>query len=207
VKPKNVITGVALGAVCLALPACHNHPTPVITSSPSASPPGASPSAAPTRPEGMVVLSDPGVVTGVVPADCKGTGNSPATVLPDPACTPGGIDPVVSQATIKETICVRGYTATVRPPVSQTAPFKIAVTAAYGFPAGTRSELDHLVPLELGGDNDAANLWPEAGPIPNPKDQVENQLKSAVCAGKVTLAAAQNAIAADWTTALAKTGG
>lgn len=201
--PKIVITGVALGAVCLALPACHNGPTPVITHSPVAPPSSASP----TRPEGMVILSDPGVVTGVVPADCHGTGNSPATVLPDPACTPGGIDPVVSQATIKTTICVRGYTATVRPPVSQTAPFKRAVTLAYGLAAGTPSELDHLVPLELGGDNDAANLWPETGPIPNPKDTVENQLKADVCAGKVRLADAQNAIAADWTTALARTGG
>jgi hypothetical protein len=68
-------------------------------------------------------------------------------------------------------------------------------------PAGTTSELDHLVSLELGGSNDEANLWPEIGKVPNPKDTVENDLHDAVCSGKVTLAAAQQAIASDWTTA------
>ena len=61
-----------------------------------------------------------------------------------------------------------------------------------------RTELDHLVSLELGGSNDASNLWPEAPPSPNPKDEVEGALNSAVCDGQVTLAAAQDAIAADW---------
>src|SRR5579872_5329391 len=40
--------------------------------------------------------------------------------LPDPTCTPGSIDPAVTQATILSTICVNGYTKTVRPPVSYT---------------------------------------------------------------------------------------
>jgi hypothetical protein len=66
---------------------------------------------------------------------------------------------------------------------------------------GTQSELDHLVPLELGGANDAANLWPEAGPVPNPKDSVEGVLNSAVCDGRISLASAQRAIARDWRTA------
>ena len=68
-------------------------------------------------------------------------------------------------------------------------------------PSGTTSELDHLVSLELGGANDVANLWPEVGSVPNPKDSVENDQHKAVCSGKVTLAAAQQAIASDWTTA------
>ena len=63
------------------------------------------------------------------------------------------------------------------------------------------SELDHLVPLELGGSNDATNLWPEMGKRPNPKDSVETALKHAVCKGTVTLAAAQQAIATNWHTA------
>ncbi|MFI6689696.1 hypothetical protein [Streptomyces sp. NPDC050485] len=46
---------------------------------------------------------------------------------------------------------------------------------------------------------------PGGGPN-NPKDGVEAKLSSAVCPGKVQLAAAQNAIATDWTTALAKLG-
>ena len=66
-------------------------------------------------------------------------------------------------------------------------------------------EEDHFLPLELGGaPRDPRNLWPEphAG-IKNSysKDSVENAVKKAVCAGQVTLAAAQNAMLTDWTTA------
>ena len=73
-------------------------------------------------------------------------------------------------------------------------------------PRSERTELDHLVPLELGGSNDATNLWPEYPPTPNPKDKVENTLNAAVCDGRVSLAAAQKAIAADWLTAEKKLG-
>jgi hypothetical protein len=150
----------------------------------------------------LVVLSDPRHVTySLTPANCHTHGNTPDTVLPDPTCTPGGIDPAVTQANLSTTICKSGYTSTVRPPSSQTSKAKRAQYAAYGIPANTTSELDHLVSLELGGNNDIANLWPEAGRIPNPKDKVENALHRAVCSGKVKLSAAQNAIARDWTTA------
>jgi hypothetical protein len=193
-------TVVIVGGMILALSACTHHP-PAITR--TASPPIVD---SPAGPSPILVLSDPGHVTGKIPSHCRASGSAPADVHQDPRCTPGGIDPAVRQATIKMTICVRGYTATVRPPVSETSRAKRALYLVYGLPLGQRSELDHLVPLELGGDNDVANLWPEAGPIPNPKDQVENRLRVAVCAGKVKLAVAQRAIVADWTTALAKTG-
>jgi hypothetical protein len=125
--------------------------------------------------------------------------------LPDARCTPGSVDPAVSQKTIKSTICKTGWTATVRPPESQTEHAKFYVAyPAYHVAHSAKSELDHLVPLELGGSNDITNLWPEVGKIPNPKDTVENALKRGVCAGKITLTAAQNAIAANWTTARAK---
>jgi hypothetical protein len=67
-------------------------------------------------------------------------------------------------------------------------------------------ELDHLIPLELGGANDAANLWVETGTIPNPKDTVENALHDWVCAARPEqagerLAAARRAIASNWVTA------
>ncbi|HEV2637316.1 MAG TPA: hypothetical protein VGX23_19345 [Actinocrinis sp.] len=107
----------------------------------------------------------------------------------------------MTQANIATTICRSGYTDTVRPSVSQTDKAKKTLYADYGIPTGTTSELDHLVSLEIGGSNDVANLWPEVGTVPNPKDKVENALHDAVCSGKVPLAAAQQAIAADWTTA------
>lgn len=119
---------------------------------------------------------------------------------PDPHCTPGALNPAVTQATIDRTICVSGWTSTVRPPESVTEDEKRASLAAYG-DSGPLSdyEYDHLVSLELGGAvNDPRNLWPEPGNSPNPKDAVENELHDAVCDGRMTLAAAQHVIATDW---------
>lgn len=134
------------------------------------------------------------------------SGGSPTAYRPDPTCTPGGVDDAVTQSNIDSTICTTGYTTKIRPPASATDKIKRAMYTAYGDASGTSSELDHLVSLELGGSNDTANLWPEPGPIPNPKDSIENALHKAVCAHKVTLTAAQQAIATDWTTALTVTG-
>jgi hypothetical protein len=149
-------------------------------------------------------VHDPGLVTGVLTGPCQARDDGR---LPDRRCTPGAIDPAVTQADIQSTICVTGYTDTVRPPESQTEAFKSGQAyPAYGLPPGTGGELDHLVPLELGGANDAANLWPEAGPVPNPKDSVEDALHQAVCDGQVSLARAQRAIAHDWETAMSGLG-
>lgn len=127
--------------------------------------------------------------------------------LPDTSCTPGSVDPAVTQATIRSTICRPGWTKRVRPPESQTEHAKYDIAyPAYHLPGGAPSELDHLVPLELGGSNDITNLWPEAGRVPNPKDKVEDALRHAVCEGRVSLVAAQNAIASDWLTAESRLG-
>ena len=95
-----------------------------------------------------------------------------------------------------------------RPPASITAAEKRGNAAAYGY-SGPLSgiEYDHLIPLELGGDpNDPRNLWVEPGASPNPKDGVESKLHQLVCEGRVPLAAAQEAIANDWTTAMGVAG-
>lgn len=152
---------------------------------------------APAPPAGLAQVHDPGKLTGPVPATCRALPGP----RPDPACTPGAIDPAVTQANIASTICASGWTATVRPPAAATDRLKAQMYRAYGITAGTVSELDHLIPLELGGANDTANLWPEVGKQPNPKDKVENDLRRAVCDRKVTLTAAQRAIAANWLTA------
>ncbi len=146
----------------------------------------------------LLAVHDPGTVTYSITVKTCHLESGPR---PDPACTPGSFDPSVTQANIATTICKSGYTATVRPPSSSTDKAKKSLYTAYGVPTGTVSELDHLVSLEIGGSNDVANLWPEVGKIPNPKDSVENALHKAVCAGKVTLAAAQQAIATNWQTA------
>jgi hypothetical protein len=156
-----------------------------------------------------VLLATPvnGHVTGQVPGSCQQRKASNGQPLPDPTCTPGVVSTAVTQSNIDSTICHSGYTATIRPPESETEAFKKKIMVAYQEPGSLGDyELDHLVSLELGGSNDAGNLWPEyndhpAGAI-NSKDLVENALNKAVCSGRVTLAAAQTAIATDWTTAL-----
>ena len=183
--------------------------TSAIPAAPSGSEPAPAARSSTARPQpaaagGLVVLHDPGQVTGSLTGPCHaGAGGQ----LPDPHCTPGGIDPAVTQADIYSTICTSGYTSTIRPPEAQTEAFKFnEAYPAYGVASGTVTELDHLVPLELGGNNSAANLWPEVPPTPNPKDSVENALNAAVCAGRVSLASAQQAIAQDWQTAEARLG-
>jgi hypothetical protein len=119
---------------------------------------------------------------------------------PDPRCTPGSLNPRVTQATIGRTVCRAGWTATVRPPEAVSEAEKRASMLTYG---DTRPisdyEYDHFVPLELGGaSNDPRNLWPEWGGAPNPKDNVENELRRAVCDHRMTLARAQQAIVANW---------
>lgn len=124
--------------------------------------------------------------------------------LPDRNCTPGVIDPVVTQDNIQTTICVRGYTTTVRPPVTYTNDLKKQQIIEYGF-AGTNLhdyEEDHLISLELGGNpTDPKNLWPEPGTIPNPKDKIENLCHQKVCDGQIPLTQAQQEIATNWKTA------
>lgn len=121
-------------------------------------------------------------------------------VLPDPTCTPGAINPTVTQGNIGQTICAYGWTRTVRPPASYTEQLKRSQLPEYG---DTRPiydyEEDHLIPLELGGaPSDPHNLWPGPGESPNPKDDVESAANRAVCDGTMTLAAAQHQIATDW---------
>src|SRR4051812_35684000 len=64
--------------------------------------------------------------------------------LPDPSCTPGAIDPRVTQDTIGATICVSGYTRTVRPSTGITDRIKREQYAAYGLQglSMSASELD-----------------------------------------------------------------
>lgn len=132
-----------------------------------------------------------------LPARTKSSRCTISGPYPDAACTPGAI----FATTTLETICTPGYTQGVR---SVSTKLKRQVYAEYGVaypePAGS-FEADHLVPLELGGSNDIANLFPEAaGPQPGfkEKDLVENYLHAQVCGGLMPLPRAQEAIARDW---------
>ena len=168
---------------------------------------------------GVVVGSGPSthytVHTEMIPGSCsyRWFGGEP---LPDSSCTPGATNPAVTQSNLYSTICKKGYTSSIRPPVSVTYVEKRLSAKAYGNSASLRDqEYDHLISLELGGSpNDTRNLWvePQAqgvvkSSVSNDKDQIENELNALVCQHKVTLKAAQIAIASNWVTALAKVKG
>lgn len=130
---------------------------------------------------------------------CKAIDN----ILPDPKCTPGDINPKVTQDNLKDTICKSGFTKTVRPSVSVTSKIKKIVMKDYGFTDSPLNyELDHLIPLEVGGaPKDVKNLWPEPAYTKvnwHDKDKFENYLNKQVCSGKMSLKDAQNQIATNW---------
>jgi hypothetical protein len=71
-------------------------------------------------------------------------------------------------------------------------------------PGGSQYEIDHLIPLELGGSNDAKNLWPQSYRQAwgaHIKDELENKLHKMVCAHQITLPEAQAAIRKNWVSA------
>ena len=192
------IAVVTAAAAAVGLSACGGHLT---LDSPS--PPGAAPTVADAgtghhRIHGLFAIHDPGEVTGTLTGRCRTRDHGE---LPDRSCTPGAIDPAVTPANIGSTICRSGYTTKVRPPESQTEKFKWDVAEpAYG-QHDVSGELDHEIPLELGGANDARNLWVEnyRGFLDaDDKDRLENYLHDAVCSGRMPLQTAQEAIAADW---------
>ncbi len=62
-------------------------------------------------------------------------------------------------------------------------------------------EIDHLIPLELGGSNNMSNLWPQ--PFCGNwnaylKDKLETKLHILVCNGSLNYLDAQHMIATDW---------
>lgn len=120
----------------------------------------------------------------------------PSIILPDVAITPGALNPAVRLGTISKTICVKGWTKTVRPPVSYTNALKIQQMVLYeetGSPSAY--EEDHFIPLELGGaPKNPKNLWPEPRAQSKVSDPLETQLKRKVCRGVLTLTKARAAI-------------
>jgi hypothetical protein len=107
--------------------------------------------------------------------------------------TPGVLNPDVTQASIGETICVRGWTRTIRPPSDYTNALKAKQMREYGV-GGSPSEYqeDHLISLELGGHpTDPRNLWPEPYPRASAVDAIENDLNRRVCSGELSLERAQ----------------
>jgi hypothetical protein len=120
---------------------------------------------------------------------------------PNPRLTPGSTLPV-SQSDV----CAR-----------EPEPRKQIVLASVGLkvfeeygisnPQPRRYEMDYLIDPDLGGAEDARNLWPQPySAVWNAhiKDALEEHLRKLVCTGDITLAKAQQDISADWISAYKK---
>ena len=127
-----------------------------------------------------------------------------ASDLPDPGRTPGALNPDVTQDNINQTICVRGYTKTIRPPASYTNKLKKQQIREYGYADRNPKdyEEDHLVALSIGGaPHDPHNLWPQPRHSEwnaAKKDQLEFVLYKMVCGREMSLAIAQQAMGSNW---------
>lgn len=201
-----VIGGCASATPTQGLPA----PSAQAPGVPSPAPTTTGTPAAPTNGPTAASTDGPTAEPNLAPSPSPG-GRLPGE--PDPLLTPGATNPAVTQATIATTICVSGWTATVRPPASYTTALKKRQLAAYGYADTTLAdyEEDHLISLEIGGaPRDPLNLWPEPYGVSlsdgtavgaREKDQLENYLHRQVCRGQMRLAAAQALIAAHWESA------
>lgn len=137
-------------------------------------------------------------------------------LLPLAASAGIALNPDVTQANIAQTVCVPGWSKSVRPPASFTDKIKRQKMAALGIPwsQAAEVELDHVVSIVLGGaPRDPANLriqkW-YGDPVATPadadgldtqahlKDVTEVALHRLVCSGRISLSEAQQCIYSDW---------
>lgn len=133
-----------------------------------------------------------------------------ASELPDANLTPG-----VTRDVTKETLCTSS-TKLFRHTSAQTkaqaylkyglAPKHAAECTGVGHSC---YEVDHLIPLEIGGADVEDNLWPQEYEVvpadpswqkngAHKKDSLENRLHKEICAGAITMQEAQTCISTNW---------
>lgn len=106
---------------------------------------------------------------------------TPTYARPNPAFTPGRSSDIVVERHV-------------------TLGQKHRIYSRYGVPLVRRLRyvIDHLIPLELGGTNDDANLWPQPKAEAEVKDRDEDLLAAAVKVGRKTRARAREELLAKW---------
>jgi hypothetical protein len=156
---------------------------------PLAQPPKSGPSSVP------VDHPTPALTPTVPPGD-------PPCIQTSHGCIP--LNPDVTENTVRQTICVPGYTEAVRPSSSYTNGIKAKLLRDAGLNESSMSEyeLDHIVPLALGGHpRKLADLtlqpW-EGEHGAWRKDLLERRPQILVCRGELKLNEAQVCIAEDW---------
>jgi hypothetical protein len=114
--------------------------------------------------------------------------------LPSPIHTPG------AKTKVNEAeVCAADFESSVKPVASFQ---RDQALGRYGRDSREfKGELDHLIPVSLGGSNDPDNLWP----LPDNKDygvaakrELDSTLHKLVCDKTLTLKAAQDAIKKNW---------
>jgi hypothetical protein len=109
-------------------------------------------------------------------------------MLPDPRLTPGTLctpsDPNFLEYRYAEHIpyCRRNVPTAVRDEVAKAYGIPVAELANY--------EMDHFLPLSIGGNDDATNLWPQPHELALEKDKLEDEVFSGMSAGTMTQAEA-----------------
>jgi 5-methylcytosine-specific restriction endonuclease McrA len=127
---------------------------------------------------------------GMVAALAAAHGADLTAVLPDPVLTPGEVR--TSAAT---DVCGDRRTRQFR---HWSRARDDRILAEYGLPTGPHPdfEVDHLIPLDLGGADDDRNLWPEPRRSierewnAERKDLLEWKLADLVCSGRLDLTVA-----------------
>ncbi len=118
--------------------------------------------------------------------------------LPNSSLTPGAVRSVTAAD-----VCTADYAHFAR---NVSIEEKDEVYREYGIMhhAPHQYEVDHLIPLEIGGSNKKRNLWPQ--PMftqpwnAHVKDKLENRLHDLVCSGRLSMSQAQQMIATNWIT-------
>lgn len=197
------VTKVALALAIGLLSGCGNsQPQPATSSNPA--PPPLLGSGSRTLPTGRPVKT--GAHSGTTKTPRQAADSSPfnanAPIMPDTSRTPGDALDVTSSD-----VCVSGYSSKVRD-VPQAV--KEQVYTSYGITSRQPKEyeIDHLIPLSMGGSNSARNLWPQSFRTQpwnaTVKDGLENRLHSMLCNGQIDMKTAQHEIATDWIAAYKK---
>jgi hypothetical protein len=139
---------------------------------------------------------------------------------PNPKLTPGVVDSSLVAdrsgashrvAGVEHNICAADFRTPPFRVATKSTAIKTKVCRAYGITQGCPGrayELDDILPIESGGKNVAANLWPQPIAEARVKDhQVEDKLggpKGLVCAGKISLKDAQACVLEDWVACAAR---
>ena len=131
---------------------------------------------------------------GLAPAQEK------PSYLPNPKLTPGATVKISKDSLCRGSETVDG---------SLSISLKRKVFEVYGIRTerSVPHNVDHLIPVSLGGSSAIENLWPQ--PLSgewsyNQKNKLERRLRKLVCSGELDLETAQREISTDWVGAFKK---